>query len=164
MMCSTASSMPRFSDMPDNITRRPSAPRLAKDGFDRATVSANPSRSRPANHVLARCGGAPTSWNLAAIGAMSDKVSLTSNTNNAGRRMPSGLSGWSMLGIDSVNLLSSLLTLKPERLCPASTPVLLRQRARRSLSTLIISNEDSKAWSQLCVTRERPRPALRSVA
>jgi hypothetical protein len=68
MMCSTASSMPRFSDMPDNITRRPSAPRLANDGLTCPTVSAKPSRSRAANHVLARCGGAPSSSNLPAIG------------------------------------------------------------------------------------------------
>ena len=47
--------IPRFSDMPDNTTRSPSAPKLAKDGFACPTVSAKPSRSRPANHVLARC-------------------------------------------------------------------------------------------------------------
>lgn|SRR5215217_1458267 len=116
-MCSTASSIPRCSDMPDNITRSPSTPRLAKDGLVCATVSAKPSRSRAANHALARCGGAPTSLNLSAIGAMSDKVSFTSNTSNAGLREPLEIPGWSIAGIDSVNRSSSLLTPKGQRRC-----------------------------------------------
>jgi hypothetical protein len=48
---------------------------------------------------------------------MSDKVSFTSNTSNAGLRERSELPGWSIPGIDSVNSSSSLLIAKGQRRC-----------------------------------------------
>ena len=68
---------------------------------------------------------------------MSDRVSFTSNTSNAGLREPLELPGWSIPGIDSVNLGSSLLTPKGQRRCldygkgENSEPSFLRHPGRK---------------------------------
>jgi len=58
-----------------------------------AAVSANPSRSTAANQAVASNPDAPTSVKRLAIGAMSERVSLTSNTMTLGRGSTSSLAG-----------------------------------------------------------------------
>src|SRR5712691_1309227 len=93
-MWSAASAAGRFRLVPASAASSATRARRLNASLPPAAASANPSRRTAANHAVASRPGAPTSAKRTAIGAMSESVSLTSNTMTLGRGCtPSPLRG-----------------------------------------------------------------------
>ena len=89
-----ASAAGRFRLAPASTVSSAPLARRANVSLPPAVASANPSRRTTANHTLASRSGAPMSAKRPASGAMSESVSLTSNTMTRGRGcMPAPLRG-----------------------------------------------------------------------